>query len=80
MAKYLVSTTEVYRVDTEDEATKIIEEAKEESVCTLGKYTSERKTAKKKTEVDIYWKVSLTKNFNDIKDPNSIIDVHYGVE
>ena len=81
MAKYLVSTTEVYRVDTEDEATRAIEEAKNEVSYTLGKYTSERKEVKSKGEVvDEYWKLSLTKRFNDIKEPNSIIDVHYGVE
>ena len=35
MSKYLVSTTETYRVDTESEATKAIEEAKQDGSYVL---------------------------------------------
>lgn len=81
MAKYLVSVVETYRVDTEVEATKAIEEAKNDSSYTLGKYTSEHKERRAKGEVvDEYWKLSLTKLFNDIKEPNSIVNVDYEVE
>ena len=81
MAKYLISTIETYRVDTEAEATKAIEEAKNDSSYTLGKYTSEHKERKSKGEVvDEYWKLSLTKLFNDIKEPESIVTVEYEVE
>jgi hypothetical protein len=80
MAKYLVSTTEVYRVDTEDEATRAIEEAKNEVSYTLGKYTSERKEVKSKGEViDEYWKLSLTKLFNDIKEADTPVTVSYEI-
>ena len=81
MSKYLVSTIETYRVDTENEATKVIEEAKQDGSYTLGKYTNEHKERKSKGEViDEYWKLTLTKLFNDIKEPDSIVDVNYEVE
>lgn len=82
MSKYLVSTVETYRVDTEAEATAAIEAAKKDDAYILGKYTSEHKEKKsKKGEVvDEYWKLSLTKLFNDIKEPNSIVDIDYEVE
>ena len=76
MSKYLVSTTETYRVDTENEA-----EAKQNGSYVLGKYTSEHKERKSKGEViDEYWKLTLTKLFNDIKEPDSIVNVNYEVE
>ena len=81
MSKYLVSTVETYRVDTEAEATRAIEEAKNDDAYVLGKYTSEHKERKSKGEViDEYWKLTLTKLFNDIKEPNSIVNVGYEVE
>ena len=46
MAKYLINTTEVYRVDTEEEATELIEEAKKDSQYTLSKYSSVQKERK----------------------------------
>ena len=81
MSKYLVSTTETYRVDTENEATQAIEEAKRDESYILGKYTNEHKERKSKGEViDEYWKLTLTKSFNDIKEPDSIVNVSYEVE
>ena len=81
MTKYLISTTEVYRVETEADAAALIEEAKQNGSYELGKYISEHKEKKSKGEiVDEYFKVSLTKNFNDIKDPDSIIGIKYEVE
>ena len=81
MSKYLVSTTETYRVDTENEATRAIEEAKQDSSYVLGKYTSEHKERKSKGEViDEYWKLTLTKLFNDIKEADTLVNVSYEVE
>ena len=81
MSKYLVSTTETYRVDTESEATRAIEEAKQDSSYVLGKYTSEHKERKSKGEViDEYWKLTLTKMFNDIKEADTLVTVSYEVE
>ena len=81
MSKYLVSATETYRVDTENEATRAIEEAKQDGSYILGKYTSEHKERKSKGEViDEYWKLTLTKLFNDIKEADTLVNVSYEVE
>lgn len=81
MAKYLITTVETYRVDTEHEAVAAIEEAKNDNHYTLSKYSSEYKEQKSKGEViDEYYKVVLTKVFNDIKDPITETKVRYGAE
>lgn len=78
--KYLITTTEVYRVDTETEAQELINEAKKDNYFTLSKYTSEYKERKAKGEViDDYYKVSLTKTFSDIKEPGLQITISYEV-
>lgn len=78
--KYLITTTEVYRVDTEAEAQELINEAKKDNYFTLSKYTSEYKERKAKGEViDDYYKVSLTKTFSDIKEPGLQITISYEV-
>ena len=80
MSKYLVSTTETYRVDTESEATQAIEEAKQDNSYILGKYTNEHKERKSKGEVvDEYWKLTLTKLFNDIKEADTPVTVSYEI-
>ena len=80
MAKYLVSTVETWRVDTEAEAVKLIEEAKAEyNNYALAKYSRDHKERKSKGEViDEWYKVSLTKIINDEKDPFSNTKVWYG--
>lgn len=81
MSKFLVSTVETYRVDTDDEAKRLIEDAKVSSMFDLGKYSSEYKEHKAKGEVvDAYYKVILTKNFNNIKEPSQHIKVDYDVD
>lgn len=80
MAKYLVSTVETYRVETEAEATKAIEDAKKDSSYILSKYTSEHKEKKSKGEVvEEYWKVTLTKLFNDIKEADTLVTISYEI-
>ena len=79
--KYLISTVETYRVDTESEATQLINNSKAANEYTLSKYNCERKDIKEKGEiVGEYYKVSLTKVFNDIKDPVVETNVIYEVE
>lgn len=81
MSKFLVSTVETYRVDTDEEAKKLIEEAKNSSMFDLGKYSSEYKVKVSKGEiVDEYFKVVLTKKFNNIKEPSQHIKVDYDVD
>lgn len=80
MNKYLVSATEVYRVDNEESAATLIDEAKAETKYILAKYSSVKKEKKAKGEiVDEWYQVTLVKKFNDEKDPISNIDVNYEV-
>jgi hypothetical protein len=75
---YLISTVETYRVDTEAEVEQMINEAKNASVFSLTKYNCERKDVKEKGEViGEYYKLTLTKSFNDIKDPFCNVNVYY---
>lgn len=79
MSRYLVTTTEVYRIDSEDEVEAFIAEAKKANY-ELKKYTSEYKETKSKGEVlDSWFRVTLTKGFNVEKDPASQVDVKYEV-
>ena len=79
--KYLVRSVETYRVATEAEAKKTIEEAKAEKGYTLSKYSSEYKCTKTKGEVsDEWYRVILTKDFNIEREPDKYVDVNYKVE
>ena len=80
MSKYLTTTVETYRVDSELEAVNLIEEAKRDKTYILGKYTNEHKERKSKGEViEEYYKVTLTKLFNDITEPYTQVDIEYTV-
>ena len=68
-------------VDSAEEVKTIIEEAKKANNFQLAKYSSEYKERKQKGEVvDQFYKVVLTKNFNDIKEPDTQITVSYDKE
>lgn len=78
MSRYLTSTVETYRVDSEVEAQNLIGEAKADDNFSLAKYTTEYKERKQKGEVvDAYYKVTLTKIFTDIKEPDAQYEVEY---
>ena len=78
MSKYLISVVENYRVDTEQEAINMIQEAKDSNQYALPKYGSQYKERKQKGEiVDAYWKVSLTKVFDDEKEPCGNTSIEY---
>lgn len=80
MSKYLTTVVETYRVSTESEVEIMLEQAKNASEYTLIKYSSEKKEVKSKGEiVDEYFKLSLHKAFNDIKDPYNEINIVYEV-
>lgn len=75
--KFLISTTEVHRVDTENEAVMLIEDAKKDGNFILTKY----KEKKAKGEIiEEYYKVTLTKSFTDIKEPSVQTTVTYDAE
>ena len=81
MSKFLVSTTEVFRVDNDEEAKNLIENAKQSSMFELKRYGSEYKERKSKGEViDSYYKVTLVKSFNDEKEPSQHIKPSYEVD
>ena len=74
--KYLLSTTEIYRADSEAEANQLVETAKAEGV--LIKYTCTHKEKKQKGEViDNWYRVSLTKAFTDEKEPDRSVTISY---
>lgn len=81
MSKYLISTVETYRIDTESEVKEFIEEAKHNPSFQLKKYVSEYKEKSKGGEIiDEYFKVSLTKGFNDIQEPISTAMPYYATK
>jgi hypothetical protein len=78
MAKHLISVTEVYRVDNEDQAARLIEDAKNSNQYTLSKYSSVHKERKQKGEVvDEWYRLTLTKVFDDEKEPISEVSIEY---
>jgi hypothetical protein len=80
MAKYLITTTETYRVDSEEAVEAILEEAKNDSNYTLVKYSSTYKEKKEKGDVVDYWyRLTLTKAFTEEKDPDRDVQITYGV-
>lgn len=77
--KYLLETTEVYRVDKESEAKELIESAKSGNNYLLKKYSSQYKERKQKGEViDAWYRVTLVKTFNEEKEPIASIEIKYG--
>lgn len=78
MSKYLLNTVETYRVNSEEEAKRLIEETKENTIGTMTKYSTTYKNAKAKGEiVDEWYRVTLTQVFNDEKNPDGTVDVEY---
>lgn len=79
--KYLLTVTEVYRVNSEEEALQMIEDARNDNQYILSKYNSQYKERKQKGEVvDSYWKVSLTKEFTSEKEPELQTTIEYSNE
>lgn len=77
---YLVKVVETYRADTEEEAQKLIDEAKESNDYELVKFISENKVAKQKGEVIDEWvRTTLTKVFTSEKEPERSVKVEYEV-
>lgn len=68
--KFLLKTQEVYRFDSDAEATAFIEEEKENPLWIIKKSNVELKEIKSKGEViDSYYKVTIDKIFNNEKEP-----------
>ena len=81
MSEFLINATEVYRADSEEAANYLIETAKEDNSYALIKYNCEHKTRTAKGEIiDEWWRVTLTKRFNDEKEPGTLVRVNYEVK
>ena len=77
--KYLIETTEEYRVDSEDEAKVVVENAKKTS--SVVKYNCVYKEKKSKGEVvDSWYRVTIVKRWDNEKEPCGSTSVSYGVE
>lgn len=78
MSVYLIKVTEQYRCDTEKEAEKLINEAKQSNQYIVTKTSSEIKTTKSKGEIVDEWRrVLITKEFTEEKEPMSHILPNY---
>lgn len=78
MSRYLTKVTEQYRCDTEEEARKLIEEAKKSHQYTVTKSSSEIKTMKQKGEIVDEWRrVIITKEFCNEREPDCYLMPEY---
>lgn len=78
--KYLISTKEVYRVDTENLVENLVNEAKNDNRFVLIKYNVEKREQKMKgVVVDEWFRVTLEKKFTDEKEPESEVRIDYEV-
>lgn len=70
MSRYLIKVDETYRVDSEAEAIELINEARADNKFTLAKHSSTQRQTKQKGEiVDEWFRVTLTKVFDEEKEP-----------
>lgn len=82
---YLLRSVESYRVENEEKAKELIEKAKNDNTFNLLKYVSEYKCKKIRSgeckgEIEEEWyKVTLTKEFTDEKEPDRITKISYNV-
>lgn len=78
--RYLIKTTEVYRVANEEEAKALLEELKADHSYELSKYSSVKKERRKKGEIEDEWvQFTVTRVFNSEKEPCSEVDIIYEV-
>lgn len=76
--KYLLKTQEIYRVQTENEATTLIEEAKSDGKGEVVKYNCEYREQKAKGEVvDTWYRVTINRLFTNEKEPDGFVSVNY---
>lgn len=76
--KYLTSVVETYRLPNEEAVKVFLEELKKDTTFTVAKYTSQKKERKQKGEIADEWvRFSVTKLFNDEKEPDREISVIY---
>ena len=78
--RYLINTTEVYRVKTMEEVEALQEAVKSDGRYEVGSFSYKAKNKKQKGEIIEEWyQVSVKKVFNDEKDPFTTVNVDYEV-
>lgn len=78
MAKYLISTTNTYRVANVEEALALRSELQRSDWGTLSSFTYAVKEVKSKGEiVDEFVVVKAKMDFNNVKEPEFDVDVFY---
>ena len=78
---YLLKVTNVYRVPTVEDALALRDRLQETECGELSSFSYTTKYIKVKGEViEEYQVVKAKKVFNEEKDPQSLIDVKYGVD
>lgn len=81
MVKYLINDVTTYRVETVKDVEKLHEELLADPSFELTAFSYTTKYVKVKGEiVDEYQVVKAKKVFNNEKEPESMIDVKYGVD
>lgn len=81
MVKYLINDVTTYRVETVKDVEKLHEELLADPSFELTAFSYTTKYVKVKGEiVDEYQIVKAKKVFNNEKEPESMIDVKYGVD
>lgn len=81
MVKYLINDVTTYRVETVKDVEKLHEELLADSSFELTAFSYTTKYIKEKGEIiDEYQIVKAKKVFNNEKEPESMIDVKYGVD
>lgn len=79
MAKYLISTTNTYRVATVEEALALRSELQKSDWGTLTSFTYSLKEIKSKNEIVEEYVIAKAKmDFNNAKEPEFDVDVYYG--
>ena len=80
MSKYLCSVVETYRVDSEHEADELIAAARGSNLYDLKRSNVQKKEVKSKGEIiDEFFIVSLAKNIQDPKEPETNVELTYEV-
>ena len=80
MMKYLVSTTEVYRVENMEAVEALQEEVNSDGRYEVASFSYKAKNKKLRSEIiDEWYQVTIKKVFNDEKDPYTSVTVKYEV-
>lgn len=81
MNKYLLTSTDTYRVETVEDVEALHEELKNNPRFQLVSFSYKTKYIKEKGEIiGEYQVVSAKKVFNDEKEPSTTININYEVE